>query len=56
VNEDQLKMKEKRKNENKDKNKNVKTSLLITSKEVKKVMIARKAVFIAYPMKCLKIV
>jgi len=55
VNEDQIKMKEKRENEKKNKNKSVKTSFLIFSKEVKKVMLARKTIFIAYPKKCLKI-
>jgi len=54
VNENQLRMKEKRENKKK-KNKHVKTSLLISSKVVKKVMIACKTVFIAYPRKSLKI-
>jgi len=54
VNEDQVKMKEKRENEKNDK-KCVKKSLLISSKEVKKVMLAHKAIFIAYPKKNLKI-
>jgi len=51
VNEDQVKMKKNRKNEKKS----FKKGLLISSKEVKKVMLACKAIFIAYPKKNLKI-
>jgi len=46
VNEDQIKMK---------KNKSTKTSLLISSKEVKMVMLTRKTIFITHPKKCLKL-
>jgi len=49
VREDQLKMKEKREKE-KDKN-NSKRSLLISSQEVKKVMLSQKSIFVAFPTK-----
>jgi len=49
VHEDQLKMKEKREKE-KDK-KNCKRSILISSQEVKKVMLSQKSIFIAFPTK-----
>jgi len=52
VHEDQVKMKEKRENEKEKKSS--KRSLLISSKEVKKVMLSQKAIFIAYPKKTLK--
>ena len=52
VYEDQIKMREKKEHE-KEKNCS-KRSLLISSKEVKKVMLSQRAIFIAYPKKNLK--
>jgi len=52
VHEDQVKMKEKRENEKEKKSS--KRSLLISSKEVKKVMLSQRAIFIAYPKKNLE--
>jgi len=56
VHEDQVKMKEKRENEKNEQNekKSVKKSLLISSKEIKKEMLAHKDIFIVYPKKNLK--